>query len=482
MTELTRFTARELAEKIRTRALSSLEIVDYFLKRIERHNPAINAVVTLDAERARASARAADEAVARKASLGALHGVPMTIKDAFEVSGLRTTAGAKIWQDHVSSLDALAVTRLKAAGAIVLGKTNTPPFCSDLQSYNTLFGTTNNPWDLARTPGGSSGGSAAALASGMTPIEFGSDIAGSIRTPSGFCGVYGHKPTYGLIPSRGHMPPYSGVLAMADLSVVGPMARSADDLALLLELTAGPPPEQAHAYRLQLPPPRAASLRSYRVATWLDDPAFPVDSGVRECLERVVSALRAAGTHVVDVHPELELRAAYDLYRSLLDPVLMSGTGPKMKSALESARQGDASDPRTQFAKNALVRHGDWVVLNEFRHHMQAAFATFFRSYDVLLMPITVLPAIAHDHSEPQIQRKITVDGRERAYDEMFAWAGPATAAYLPSTAAPAGRTRAGLPVGVQIVGPYLEDRTPIDFAGRLSDLIGGFEPPPGYA
>jgi amidase len=481
MAELARHTARTLADKIRSRELSSLEVVDYFLARIERYNPQINAVVELDAERARANARQADVAVARGAALGPLHGVPMTIKDAFEVAGLHTTAGAQLWKDHVSSRDAVVVARLKAAGAIILGKTNTSAFCSDVQSFNALHGTTNNPWDPSRTPGGSSGGAAAALASGMTPIEFGSDVAGSIRTPSGFCGLYGHKPSYDLVPPLGHMPPGPGTLSPPDLSVVGPMARSADDLAYMLEIVAGPLPEVAIAQRLVLPPPRAASLRGYRVAAWLDDPGFPVAASVRSCLERVTEALRRAGVRVDDTHPEIELRGLYDLYRYLLDSVMMAGASPKIRATLEAARAGDPADPRTKFAQHALMRHSEWIACDEMRAHARVAFANLFQQYDVLLMPITMLPAFAHDHSEPQSWRKLVVNGVQRPYDDLFAWVAPATLTYLPATAAPAGRTAQGLPVGIQIVGPYLEDRTPIDFAGRLADLIGGFEPPPGY-
>jgi amidase len=481
MTEIAFASARVLADRLRRRQLSSLELVDHFLARIERHNPKVNAVVTLDPERARNEAKRADDALARRKQVGPLHGIPMTLKDALEVSDMRTTAGAKIWKDHVSSHDAVAVQRLRAAGAIILGKTNTPAFSADLQSYNAMFGTTNNPWDLARTPGGSSGGAAAALASGMTPVELGSDVAGSIRTPAGFCGVYGHKPSHGLVPMRGHMPGPSGTLAEPDLVVIGPMTNHAEDLALLLDVVAGPLPEKARAYQLSLPAPRSASLRGYRVACWLNDTAFPVEASVLARLEDTVAGLRRAGVRVDEAHPEFELENVYKVYRSLLDPMMIAGVGPKIVKQLEEQALQDPTDAGTVFAKNALISHREWLTWNEFREHIRAAFARFFLDYDVLLCPITMLPAFAHDHSEPQTRRKLLVNGQARAYPDMFAWVSLATVALLPATAAPIGRTPEGLPVGVQIIGPYLEDRTPIDFAGRLADLLGGFEPPPGF-
>jgi amidase len=480
MIELAFMGARELARRIRRKELSSLEVVDYFLRRIEHKNPALNAVVTLAGEEARTLAAQADRALASQARLGPLHGVPMTVKDAFSVKALRTTAGTKAWRDHVPSEDALAVERLRTAGAIIMGKTNTPAFCADVQTYNPIFGTTHNPWDLTRTPGGSSGGSAAALASGMTPIELGSDIAGSIRIPAHFCGVFGHKPSFGLIPLQGHLPGPPGQLAAIDLGVAGPMARSADDLALLLQVLAGPPPEEAKGYRLQLLAARSATLRGYRVAAWLDDPAFSVDASVATCLQSAVQRLTQSGAQIESSRPALELRAVYDLYRALLDPVMSLGLPPKVVAELDTLATG-SSDPRNVFARNALIRHREWLALHELRTHLRAVWARFFDDYDVLLCPVAMLPAISHDHSEPQAARTLPVNGHARSYQDLFAWNSLATSAYLPATVAPVGRTPEGLPVGIQIIGPYLEDNTTIDFAGRVSEVLGGFTPPAGY-
>lgn len=472
--------ARVLARRIRKRELSSVELVDAFLARIERVNPAINAVVTIDPERARAEARRADERLASGAPLGPLHGLPMTVKDAFEVAGMRTTAGATRWSEHVPAKDAIAVQRLRDAGAIIAGKTNTPAYCSDFQSYNEMFGTSNNPWDAARTPGGSSGGSAAALAAGLTPLELGSDIAGSIRVPSSFCGTFGHKPTHGTVPTRGHLPPLPGALDVPDLSVSGPMARDTDDLALMLSVIAGPSPEQAKAYTLRFPPPRATSLRSYRVAAWLDDPFCPIDTEVKASIQAAVDTLRRAGAHVVEAHPDFELGEVYALYRQLLDPIMIAGA-TKITAQLEAIVNGPKENPLVIIARNSLARHADWIVAHERRLQLGAKFARFFEDYDVLLCPITPAPAIKHDQSKPQFARKFEINGRERDYNDFMVWPTFATAAHLPATAAPVGRTKSGLPIGLQVIGPYLEDLTTIDFGGRLSELTGGFVRPPGF-
>jgi amidase len=474
---------RELARRIRRRELSSLELTDTFLDRIARLNPAINAVITLDPERARAEAKRADDALSGSSTtrLPPLHGIPMTVKDAYEVTGMRTTSGAKPWANHVPKQDAIAVQRLREAGAIIVGKTNTPAFCADYQSYNEIFGTTHNPWDLARTPGGSSGGAAAALAAGLTPIELGSDIAGSIRVPAAFCGVLGHKPTYDLVPIRGHIPGPPGSLSAYDLAVAGPMARSADDLAYVLPIVAGPDPEHAKAYRLSLPPPRAASLRGYRVAAWLEDPAFPVDAPVAEVLQAAVAALRRAGAQVTDKRPEFDLAEARAIYGRLFEPIITAGSPPKVVAQLEAVAAMSDQNPWVTSARNAISRHSAWLAANEDRAKLKAKLARFFDDYDVLLCPTSIAAAFPHDHSRPQAMRKLVVNGAPQAYFDLMGWISVATTTHHPATVAPVGRTQAGLPVGIQIIGPYLEDLTSIDFAGRLGEVIGGFEPPPGY-
>lgn len=477
--------ALELVIAIRNREISSRELLEHYLKRIERYNPAINAIVTLDVERARQQAEDADAALARGDNLGPLHGLPITIKDTIETAGLRTTAGAPIHSAHVPMHDAPAVARLKAAGAIVFGKTNTPVFAMDGQSYNPIFGTTNNPWDLTRSPGGSSGGSAAALAAGLTGLEIGSDIGGSIRNPAHFCGVYGHKPTYDIIPLRGHIPGPPGSLSGADIAVLGPLARGAKDLSLALSLLAGPDQEDGLAWRLELPSPRRGALRDYRVAAWLDDPACPIDAEVRNRLEATVEALRKEGVKVDEqARPALQFADALRTYLRLLWAATSPGLPPEMfQSLVDMASQlpwEDDSYP-AQLAHGTTQLHRDWLLLNEKRAHYRVRWAEFFRNYDVLFCPITPTAAIPHDHSEPMMARTLQVNGQLRPYLDIVAWAGVIGMAYLPVTMAPVGRTSQGLPVGVQVVGPYLADRTTIDFARRLTDVIGGFEAPPGY-
>lgn len=476
--------AVSLARRVREREVSSRELVDLYLARIERLNGPINAVVTLDADGARARARVLDERLARGDIAGPLHGVPMTIKDAFETAGIRTTGGAVEWRDHVPAANATAVQRLIDAGAVVFGKSNVPAYSSDLQTYNDVFGTTNNPHDVTRAPGGSSGGAAVALASGLTGLELGSDIGGSIRTPSHWTGIYGHKPSHGLVPTRGHIPPKPGMRADRDLNVVGPLARAPEDLALALDVLAGPDAARGKAWRLVLPPPRAERLERYRVAAWLDDASYPVDASVRRRLESVVAALHAAGVQVdTEARPGMTLAETFETYWSLLNPIIISDMPKTVQDMLtEIARTSapDDTNPYAVTARNATQRHIDWLATDERRAAFRARWAEFFGRFDVLLMPVNSIPALAHDHSEPLLSRTIQVNGTTRAYGDLFGWIAPATLNFLPATVAPAGRTEQGLPVGVQIVGPYLEDRTPLDFAARLRAVTGGFERPKG--
>jgi amidase len=315
----------ELASAIRRKEISSRELLDLQLARIDSLNGKLNAVVTMNTEHARHQANLIDAATARGEFKGPLHGIPITIKDSFETVGLKTTCGAPVWRDYVPETNADAVQRLVDAGAVIVGKTNTPIFAGDVQTFNELFGTTNNPWDVKRTPGGSSGGAAAAVAAGMTPFELGSDIGGSIRTPAHFCGIYGHKPSYGLIGLRGHVPGPPGTLAASDLSVAGPLTRSAVDLDLLLGILAGPDQSQGKAWRLELPPPRHKKLRDFRVALMLDVPDCPIDNSVRSALESAANALRKAGVRVDDKpHLPFQLSDSFQIYLRLLWPLMFA--------------------------------------------------------------------------------------------------------------------------------------------------------------
>jgi amidase len=445
---------------IATREISARELLEHLLARLERHNPAINAVVTLDVERARAIAAARDAELARGEHAGPLHGVPMTVKDAIETGGIRSTGGAVELTDHVPNADAPAVARLRAAGAVVFGKTNLPRWSGDLQAYNEMFGTTNNPWDLTRGPGGSSGGAAAAVAAGLTPLELGTDIGGSVRIPSHFCGVCGHKPSFGVVSQRGYLDHVGGGTTDADINVFGPIARTVDDLALALDVLAGPDDERAPAWQLALPPPRHTTLAEYRIGAWLDDDACPVSSDARAVLETALAELERAGAKI-----DRSARPAFALGDAV--GVFMQLVGAAISVSLPDG--------------GPSIAHRDWLSFDQQRMRLRDTWRDFFRHYDVLLCPVTPTAAFPHQHDGDFLTRTITIDGVERPYLHHVFWTGMVGVALLPSTVPPAGRTTGGLPVGIQVVGPYLEDRTTLDVAQRITDVLGGFTPPPAF-
>ena len=476
--------ARELAAAIRDRRLSAREALEAHLERVRRLDGPLNAVVALDEERALESATAADAALERGEETGPLHGVPMTVKDSWETEGLVTTCGAPSLRDHVPERDAPAVSRLREAGAVIFGKTNSPLMAGDVQTYNEVYGTTNNPWDVERTCGGSSGGAAVALASGMTALELGSDIGGSIRTPAGWCGVYGHKPTWGIVPLRGHIPGPPGSLSEADLGVGGPMARDPADLALALDTLAGPGEWAATAWSLDLPAPRARALDEFRVAAWLDDEACRVAPDVHTALEAVTDAVSELGGRVdFEARPTVPLADAMATYLPLLGAVIGAGLPDGAYDRLRSLAEDDEADGddlAVRFARAMTISAREAASMGEWRNHQRAAWRAFFEEVDVILMPVVCVPAIPHDHSGRFSTRTIDVDGTERSYLDLFTWIAPASAAHLPATTAPVGLTADGLPVGVQIVGPHLEDATPIAFAQALTDAgIAAFRAPP---
>lgn len=477
-------TATGLARALRSAEVSSVELLDLYAERVARLNPRINAVVATDWDAARKRAREADAALARGESWGPLHGLPMTIKDAYEVVGMPATSGAPELADHRPTTHATAVQRLIDAGAVVFGKTNLPLWASDLQSYNEVYGTTNNPWDVTRGPGGSSGGAGAALAAGLTPLELGSDIGGSIRNPAHFNGVYGLKPSHGLVPVRGHIPGPPGVLAEGDLGVAGPMARSAEDLDLALDVLASPDETHAAAWRLELPEPRAQRLRDFRVAAWLDDPLCPVDSDVRERLAHAVAALRDAGVKVDEkARPEIDAADSRGVYLRLLSSVTTAGVPPAVIERMREAatRLSPADDGlAANMTRGAVLSHRDWLSDNERRAKLRARWADFFRDYDILLCPAAPTAAFPHDHSNINT-RTIRIDGKEHAYFDQIFWAGLTTLVYLPSTVAPVGLAASGLPVGIQIVSGFCHDRSTTAFARALGEIVGGFQVPPGF-
>jgi amidase len=460
MDELALRPATRLAGAIRDRSVSSRELLETYLGRIDRLNPSLNAVVTLDPDQAMAAAKLADERTASGGELGPLHGLPVTIKDAIETAGIRSTGGARELAGHVPTADAPAVARLRAAGAIVFGKTNVPQWSGNIQTYNDLFGTTNNPWDLGRTPGGSSGGAAAAVSAGLTSFEMGTDIGGSVRIPSSYCGVFGHKPSFGVVSQRGYLDRVGGGVIDADINVFGPIARDAADLDLLLAVLAGPNAEDAPAWRLDLPRPRHDDLSGYRVGLWLDDPAAEVDTEIGDALQGAARALAAAGATVQDTHPDIALTDSVRLFTDLLLSAISVSLDPEIGEALSGT-------------------HRRWLDLHQARQLMRRKWADWFTDHDALLCPVMPMVAFPHDHHGSINDRVVTINGRPRNQADTLAWTGLAGVVYLPSTVVPVGRTAAGLPIGVQVVGPYLEDRTTLFLAARLAEITLGYEPPP---
>ncbi len=481
MADLTFAAANDLVRLIKTRAISSAELLEHYLARIDKYNAPINAVIASDADGARQRAKAADAALARGEDWGPLHGLPMTVKESYDVAGYRTTWGIPEMKDNVATRDALSITRLKNAGAVIVGKTNVPLRLADFQSYNDIYGTTNNPWDKGRTPGGSSGGSAAALAAGLTGLETGSDIGGSIRNPAHFCGVFGHKPTWNLLPPRGHALP--GILSPADISVIGPLARSARDLETAVLVMAGPDEIQGRGYKLSLPR-LGKPVSALRVGVWSDDPMAPVSKAVRNRVEAVAATLRDLGATVDDAaRPDLTSNGSHEAFQFLLQATMSARISDADYDGLRKAVTALAADDRSARANTLRAQAAtfrDWNRHNEARTRMRWAWTAFFDKYDVLLTPIMPTSAFPHDH-RPFGERTIDVDGAKRPYFEQVFWAGLAGVSYLPATIVPTGPDAAGLPIGVQIVGPEYSDLATIGVAQLLEQHGFAFQPPPGY-
>ena len=449
--------AGELAESLQKRQVSALELTDRFIARIEALDGDLNAVPVRNFERAREAAKEADAALARGERLPLL-GVPVTIKESYNIAGLPTTWGMPAFKGFVPQEDALAVTRLKAAGAIVLGKTNVPLGLGDWQSYNDIYGTTNNPWDRTRSPGGSSGGSSAALAAGFAPLSLGSDIGGSLRIPAHFCGVCAHKPTLGLVASRGHVPPGLPAWLRRDMAVIGPMARAVDDLVLTLDLIAGPDEAaDGRAYRLGLPPTRGEKFSDFRVLVIAEHPLLPTSAAVSASLDRLSRQFVSAGADVRRETPLLpDLGASAKLYVKLLNAFLSAGMPDDRYQEMRSAAEKIPAEDQSLVAelmRGAIMSHREWLRANFVRQGLKQQWRALFQDFDVVVCPAAATPAFPHDHTEPQTNRKIAVDGKEFPYLQHLVWADPATICGLPATVVPVA-VADGLPIGVQIIGP----------------------------
>jgi amidase len=485
MNEWAKYSALTLAKAIQDKKISSSELLEYFIERYERLNPKINAIVATNFDQARKRAVDADEALARGEILGPLHGLPMTLKDNLQIIGMPTTYGSELLAKYMPEENADVVQSVLDAGAVVFGKTNLPLFGMDTQSFNDVYGQTNNPWDTSRTPGGSSGGAAAALAAGLNGLEIGNDIGGSIRFPAHFCGIYGHKPSYDIVSMHGAKMPLSPVTTGfpmdTDLAVNGPLARSAEDLLLAMNIIVGAPAYQRKAITISLPEPRKNALSDFNVGVWMDDPFFPPDDEVGSVLSSFIDRLTKAGVTLVDRKPDIDLKRSHEL-RNALETATLCHLMPKELWERAVKLREVEDDNAGDWARAMTMQHRDWNVLNMERSVIRQKWDDYFNGVDVMLCPVARIPAHPHDHTPIQERTVRFNDDTLNYWEVMGPWNSLSLVAYLPATVAPAGFTPGGLPVGIQIVGPYLEDLTPIQFAINLErEIIGPYQLPPGF-
>ena len=482
MSEIHYESATRLISRLEAREISARELLDHFLDRVERHNQAINAIIWQDTDRARADADASDRRRAAGEATGPLEGLPVTVKESFDLAGAPTTWGVPEFRNNIADTDSAVVEKYRAAGAVVIGKTNVPLLLADWQSFNSLHGTCNNPWDLTRTPGGSSGGSGAALAAGLTGLDAGSDIGASIRNPAHYCGVFGHKPTWEIVSGRGQALP--GDHASTDIAVVGPLARSAVDLRLSLNLLAGADGPAARAWRLTLPQPRRQRLRDYRVGVLLSDPQAEVEHAYQDAIADLARWLEGEGASVeMGAKPDFPAEQAMEVYTMLL----RAATSKRMSDEMIAQARvdldrlpGDAIPYRRRMLEAQTMLHRDWLRWNERRHELMAGWEEWFESYDLLLCPAASSPAFPHDQAGERHDRVITVNGKEQPVVDQLFWAGYSCGYYLPSTVAPIGMVD-GLPVGIQIIGRRYDDLSCLHMAGLIEEGYCRFTPPPGY-
>jgi amidase len=486
MEDLAFLSATELARRLRRREVSAQALLELYIERIAHHDGAINAVVVRDFDNARERARAADAALAEGRLWGPLHGLPMTVKESFDLPGLPTTRGLESLRGNIATRPAVAVQRLLDAGAIVFGKTNVPASLADWQTFNAVYGTTRNPWNLACTPGGSSGGSAAALAAGLTALELGTDIGASIRNPAHYCGVWGHKPTWGVVPMKGQQSPGDICIDALDIAVAGPMARSAHDLALAMDILAGTPPQAFGPLGWQ---PLAwhddgIPASRLRVAFIADDAVAEVDASVRDAIGALRQFMQDQGVRVSDpntVRPVVSAEC-WDVYIHLL----RAATGARLEDAAYAAAQtsaakhGKASTAFPAWHWHAsTMTHREWVHYDERRALLRRQWAAFFDEWDLLICPVATSPAFAHSHEGERWERLIQVNGRGQPSTQSLFWAGYPGVVGLPATAVPLGVSPEGLPVGAQIIGPVFGDPTCLRMARWIEDSFRSFEAPP---
>ena len=471
--------AHVLAEKIKNKEISSLELTQHYIERIEKYDGDINSVIVKTFDEAILAATEADEAISKKQELNILHGVPMTIKESYNIEGQSTTWGIPDFKGNIAKEDGLAVKRFKKSGAHFLGKTNVPLNLADFQSYNDIYGTTGNPWDVKTTPGGSSGGSAAALAAGFTSLEAGSDIGGSIRNPAHYCGVFGHKPSHAIIPSSGHE--LIPNVPEPDLSVCGPLARSAKDLEIALDIMAGPIERESRGWQLNLPESRRSNLKDFKVAIWSNDEIAPVSKEIAERCEEVGKNLESVGVNVsYAAKPDHDFLKSEINYQLLLQSVMQSGMSEEeFKKIEEIANNLEPNDSSVEaiLARGTVLSHRNWIRQNYAREQTKISWENFFNKWDILICPQLATTAIEHDHRKIS-DRTIMVDNQEQRYFQQIFWPGLAVNAHLPSTVFPTGLSRDGMPIGLQAIGGAYEDKTTIKFAELYEQEFKAFVVP----
>lgn len=479
-------TALELAARLRAREFSAVELLQEHLRRVDRLNPSLNAVVVRQDDVALERARQADAALARGEPWGPLHGLPMTVKESFDVTGLPTTWGIEAQRGNIARSHAVAVQRLLDAGAVVYGKTNVPVALADWQSFNPVYGTSHNPWDVARSPGGSSGGAAAALAAGFSALELGSDIGSSIRNPAHYCGVWGHKPTWGVVPLQGQQLPGDECADATDIGVAGPMARSAHDLTLAMDILAsplstfGPMGRTPAVWR-----DNGAPARRMRVAVMVDDPRAPVDASVRQALERLVDFLGRKGLQVSTTVQPVPSQAAWEVAIPMLRGALCGHlSDAEFANACEQAARagGDPHEFPAAHWRALTQTHRDWLRTDEKRAAMRRQWAAFFEQWDLLIQPVAATPAVLHNHQGYRWERMIPVNGQPQPQTTQMFWAIYSGMVGVPSTAVPLELSPEGLPIGAQVIGPVFGDPMCLRFARWLEAEYRGFVPPPGLA
>jgi len=471
--------AHDMLAALANKEISSVELTEMHIERIEAHDEILNAIPVKTFDRARKEAKRADEKLAR-GEYAPLLGLPMTLKESTLISGLPQTAEILPFKHYRPTHDGKVASKIFDAGANLLGKTNIPVALGDWQADSPVYGRTNNPWDLGRTPGGSTGGGGAALSAGMTPLEIGSDIGGSIRVPAAYCGVYGHRPSETAIPKSGLFPMSDLPNPTALMAVQGPLARTPDDLELLFDVIKGPDIGENTAWKLVLPAPRHTDLKHFRVAVMPEILGTPASNAMRSRVEELASLLSKQGAKVEQAMPKINLEDYFHDYVRTLNCITSQGRPiEELNAQAKELRQSDESLMQA-FADGLTMLAHEYMALTRRREQFSAVWRDFFKDYDVVIGPMALDSAFPHQTGE-QKDRILLVDNKTIPYFLNIIYPMVAIFCGLPSTAFPAGLDPDGLPLGVQAIGPYLEDLTTLKFARLLEREWHKFEVPPGY-